>query len=193
MTKITDISGGAKVTTKSLTNQLIITMIGADRPGIIAKITKVTSDAGCSLVDIRLNVYGREFVTNILLDGNWNSFAKLEAALPAFETSNELTTIVRRTEERKFSTQTIAYMASVIGVDKLGTLSELTNLFAEFEISISELVCSSYAARYTATPMMSLNITLEVPADTDLSELRDRFLDLCDTLNVDGILEPDKL
>ena len=49
-----------------------------------------------------------------------------------------------------------------------------------------------YSAAHTATPMVSVHINIGIPAATYLAALRDEFLDCCDQLNVDAIMEPIK-
>ena len=49
-----------------------------------------------------------------------------------------------------------------------------------------------YSAAHTATPMVSVHINIGIPAATHLAALRDEFLDFCDQLNVDAIMEPIK-
>jgi glycine cleavage system transcriptional repressor len=40
--------------------------------------------------------------------------------------------------------------------------------------------------------MFSVHISLEVPADTHIASLREEFLDFCDRLNLDAVIEPIK-
>ena len=59
-------------------------------------------------------------------------------------------------------------------------------------IDIAELTTRSYAAAHTGAPMFSVQMTVYIPARIHVSALREEFMDLCDHMNLDAILEPAK-
>jgi glycine cleavage system transcriptional repressor len=54
------------------------------------------------------------------------------------------------------------------------------------------MATSSYAAAHTGTPMFSVHLTVDIPASQQISALRDEFMDFCDQLNLDAVMEPVK-
>ena len=48
----------------------------------------------------------------------------------------------------------------------------------------------SYNAAHTGAPMFSVYMVVHVPTRVHIAALREEFLDLCDHLNLDAILEP---
>ena len=60
-------------------------------------------------------------------------------------------------------------------------------------IDIAELNTRSYAAAHTGAPMFAVQMIVNVPTRIHLSSLREEFLELCDNLNLDAILEPVKM
>ncbi|MGD8964940.1 MAG: glycine cleavage system protein R, partial [Gammaproteobacteria bacterium] len=60
------------------------------------------------------------------------------------------------------------------------------------EIDIAELNTRSYAAAHTGAPMFSVQMTINVPGELQIAALRDEFMDFCDQLNLDAIMEPVK-
>ena len=40
--------------------------------------------------------------------------------------------------------------------------------------------------------MFSVQATVSIPADVSIAQLREEFLQFCDHMNIDGILEPIK-
>ena len=40
--------------------------------------------------------------------------------------------------------------------------------------------------------MFSLHVTISVPTNTSIAALRGEFMDLCDQLNLDAVMEPVK-
>ncbi|MEJ2397928.1 MAG: glycine cleavage system protein R, partial [Gammaproteobacteria bacterium] len=48
-------------------------------------------------------------------------------------------------------------------------------------------------AAHTGSPMFTLSMTVEIPAATHISSLREQFMEFCDQLNLDAIMEPVKI
>jgi glycine cleavage system transcriptional repressor len=40
--------------------------------------------------------------------------------------------------------------------------------------------------------MFSVHMTVDIPASTQISALREEFMELCDQLNLDAVIEPAK-
>jgi glycine cleavage system transcriptional repressor len=50
----------------------------------------------------------------------------------------------------------------------------------------------SYPAPHTGAPMFGVYMIVNVPSSIHLGAMREEFMDLCDNLNLDAILEPVK-
>jgi len=68
--------------TTSSQHFLVITALGADRPGIVNTITRHVSSYGCNIEDSRLAMLGEEFTFIMLLSGSWNAITLIESTLP---------------------------------------------------------------------------------------------------------------
>ena len=83
--------------------------------------------------------------------------------------------------------------ALLVCLDQTGIVSNLSGFFSSRGIDISELSTRSYAAAHTGAPMFSVQMIVNVPGRIHLSALREEFMDFCDNLNLDAILEPVKM
>lgn len=173
-------------------NLIVISALGNDRPGIIDQLSGAVHNMGCNILDSRMMVLGGEFAILMLVEGNWNTLAKLEDALPALESKLGLNIIVKRTEEREPSTELLPYAVDVVALDHPGIVHSLAGFFSSREINIEELVTSSYAAAHTGTPMFSVHMSVGIPSNQHISTLRDEFMEFCDSMNLDAVLEPIK-
>ena len=54
------------------------------------------------------------------------------------------------------------------------------------------LISTTLFAQQTGAPMVSLHMSLAIPASTHIATLREDFMILCDELNLDAVLEPIK-
>ncbi len=175
------------------TNYLVISALGKDQPGIVDKLSKTILEHECNISDSRMTVLGGEFAILLLVEGNWNTLAKLEDAVPTLEQQLGLTIIAKRTEERTPSDNLLPYGVDVVAMDHPGIVHHLARFFSQRNINIEDMVTSSYAAAHTGTPMFSVHIAVGIPSDAHIATLRDEFMEFCDSLNLDGVLEPIKL
>ncbi len=173
-------------------NQLVISALGEDRPGIVNDMSRTILDAGCSILDSRMTVLGGEFAMILLVSGQWNAIAKFEQSLPGIEQRLNLTCTVRRTGPRAAAGNLLPYAVDVISVDRPGIVHHLANFFAARDINIENLDTTRYSAAHTGTAMFSVHITVGIPADVHIAALREQFMDLCDELNLDAVIEPIK-
>ncbi|KOR33369.1 glycine cleavage system protein R [Achromatium sp. WMS3] len=172
---------------------LVISALGKDRPGIVNSISKLIVEHGCSIESSRMTVLGGEFASMILIEGKWNALAKIENAIPELEKHLDMVVSFKRTGEREHTKSLIPYAVDVISVDQPGIVHSLASFFASRDINIEDMVTSSYPAPHTGTQMFSVHITIGIPANTHIATLRDEFMDYCDDLNLDSVLEPIKL
>ena len=173
-------------------NYVAISAIGNNRPGLIEPFVKAVRDCGCSVVDSRMTVLGNRFAMMILLSGTWDAIAKIENLLPRLEEQLEIATVAQRTEQRKREGSLMPYAVEVVAVDNVGIVHDITHFFSERDINIEDLYSGTYAAAHTGTPMFSLHMTIGVPTDISIATLRGEFMEFCDQLNLDSIMEPVK-
>ena len=86
----------------------------------------------------------------------------------------------------------LPYAVEVVAVNQPGIVHHLASFFANRSINIEDMVTRSYSAPHTGTPMFSVNLAVGIPATTHIAMLREEFLDFCDELNLDAVMEPIK-
>lgn len=171
---------------------LAITLLGEDRPGLIGQLAATIDDCGCAFGDSRAGVLGREFMLQLLVSGKWNAIAKLESALPPLAERLGLQLLTRRTEPRTIEEARLPYLVEIVALEKAGIVQYFADFFAGKNINIEEMSTQAYPAPHTGSPMYTLGMTVGIPASLSIADLRDAFLDLCDQLNLDGVIEPAK-
>lgn len=174
----------------STKNYLVISALGDDRPGIVDQLSKAILDIGCNIADSRMTVLGGEFAILLMVEGNWNTLGKLEEAISGLQQKLELTIIARRTEERQRKAPCLPYIVQVVSLDHPGIVHQLANFFSSRRINIEDMVTASYPAAHTGTIMFSVQMTVGIPAELHIASLRDEFMEFCDRINLDAIIEP---
>jgi glycine cleavage system transcriptional repressor len=173
-------------------NYLALTAIGPNRPDLVQAFSKAIRDCGLTIVDSRMAVLGDAFCMMMLLSGSWDSVAKIESMHARLEDQHKLTITTRRTDQRKKSSNLMPYAVEVVSPDQIGIVHEISHFFTQRDINIEELFSGAYAAAHTGTPMFSLHLTVSIPTDVSIAALRGEFMDFCDHLNLDAIMEPVK-
>jgi glycine cleavage system transcriptional repressor len=173
-------------------NYLVISAIGADKPGIVNALSMIVLDNNCNIVDSRMTVLGGEFAIILMVGGNWDAVARLEQSLQKKGEALGLTIISKRTEERGLRDKMLPYLVEVVAMDHPGIVYHVADFFSSRNINIEDLSTGSYAAAHTGTPMFSMHLTISVPADQAIGQLREQFTEFCDELNLDAIMEPAK-
>lgn len=176
----------------SMQQLIVITAMGSDRPGVVHDLTRAVLECGGNIVESRMTALGSEFAMLLLVSGNWHTLARLESELKKVGESSDLGVTVKRTEARTRRENMLPYAVDVVCLDQPGIVFNLATFFSAREIDIAELNTRSYAAAHTGAPMFSVQMTINVPGEIQISALRDEFMDFCDQLNLDAIMEPVK-
>ncbi|HET6631589.1 MAG TPA: ACT domain-containing protein [Rhodanobacteraceae bacterium] len=173
-------------------NQLLIhTLTPSLRSPLLSMVRRI-ADCGCSLVDVRVATLGADASVALLAQGPWDAIAKLESALGKFARDGDLHLSWYRTAPRGPQGHLLPYMVEVIAADKPGILVEVIDFFSRRGISVEQLSSMRYHAMQTGAEMFSAQITIGIPADSHIASLRDDFMELCDGLNLDAIMDPMK-
>ncbi|HQU16920.1 MAG: glycine cleavage system transcriptional repressor [Gammaproteobacteria bacterium] len=175
-----------------MNNFLVISALGGDRPGIVNELSLAILNCGCNVEDSRMTVLGGEFALILLVSGNWNTIAKLEGALAGLGERLSMTIISKRTEPRPPRDALLPYTVEVVCIDHPGIVHNLAEFFSSRDINIQELTTASYAAAHTGAPMFSVHLMISIPSSIQIAALREEFMDFCDALNLDAIMEPYK-
>jgi len=174
----------------NIQDSLVITATGEDRVGLVDDFTRHIVDAGCNIEESRMAKLGGHFALIMRLSGRWDAIAKLEAQLSELGEQLSLAIVHRRTRERERSQPMIPYHVDSVSVDQPGIVHALSGFFAQRGINIEQLESDTYPAPHSGTPMISVRITVGIPAATHIPSLRSEFLDHCDVLNLDASFEP---
>jgi glycine cleavage system transcriptional repressor len=171
---------------------IVINAIGSDRTGLVYDLTRAVADCGGNILESRMSALGTEFAMLLLVAGNWHTPAKLEAELKKLTDASGITATLRKTEARAPRPDVVTYTVDVVCLDQPGIVYNLAGFFSSRGIDIAELSTRSYAAAHTGAPMFAVQMVIHIPNRIHIAALREEFLDLCDQMNLDAILEPMK-
>ncbi len=173
-------------------NHLLINAYSTHPESPLLSVTRRIADSGCNLVDARLSTVGRDVSVTALATGSWDAVAKLETMLTRLERDEGLKLVFYRTGPKVVQSNLLPYIVEVVAADQPGILFQLADFFDRQGITIENLQSTRYRAMQTGAEMFSAQVTIGVPANMHIAALRDDFLEFCDHLNLDAIMDPMK-
>ncbi|HWH31525.1 MAG TPA: ACT domain-containing protein [Egibacteraceae bacterium] len=117
--------------------ELAVTAVGADRPGIIARVTGVLLEHGGNLEDSSMTILGGQFAIALLVRAD-SGAAELERALAAATQDLGLLVAVREVDPQGRSAEP-THMVSVYGADRPGIVHAVAETLAEHEVNVTDL------------------------------------------------------
>ncbi|CAM2796027.1 glycine cleavage system protein R [Vibrio ordalii] len=173
-----------------MTQHLVITAVGTDRPGICNEVVRLVTQSGCNIIDSRIALFGKEFTLIMLVSGNANHITRVETTLPLLGQQHDLITIMKRTLPHDY--QDNAYTAEVFveSEDKLGLTEKFTQFFANRNIGMASLSAQTIHKSKLRLDhdQFHIAITASVDSGCNLMQLQEEFDSLCKTLDVQGSL-----
>jgi glycine cleavage system transcriptional repressor len=142
-----------------------ITVIGHDRPGIIAETTAALSDLGLNLEDSTMTLLRGHFAMMLLCAGDVPS-GRIEAALGSLSADGTLDVVVRGVpEEATAEPVASSHVVTVHGADRPGIVSAVAAEVAAAGGNITDLTTRLAGGLYV------LGAEVDLPDGTDLSAL----------------------
>lgn len=172
--------------------QLAITVLGPNKSCFIGEILSAIRDCKCSVVEIRYSRLEQTDAAYLLIQGNWNQIAKIENVLETVEKRLDIKIHQLRPEHQHKEKDFLPYSLETLSVDRDNIIESVSSFLGAHGIEIEELSGSSYQAAYISTSVFTTKFIVLIPPEVRLLSLREEFLDFCDQLNIDAILEPIK-
>jgi glycine cleavage system transcriptional repressor len=173
-----------------MSEQLVITALGDDRPGIVDELSNALFRHNLNIEDSRMSVLGGEFAVLLLVSGEQASIDDFVADTASLEQSLNMKILVKVTSSTGSKQSMVPYTVEVVAIDHPGIVHKLASFFSSRQINIVDLHTERYAAAHTATPMFSVNMTIGIPTEMSIKALRDEFINMCDELNLDASMTP---
>ncbi|MET7277171.1 ACT domain-containing protein [Kribbella sp. NPDC005582] len=161
-------------------SQLAVTVIGPDRPGIIADVTEALAGTGVNLEDSTMTLLRGHFAMMIVCSG---SLSEVKAAVEPLR--GELVITVREMgPENEHAAIGPSYLLSVHGADRPGIVAAVTRMVAAVGGTITDLATRLSGDLYVLTA------EVELPLDADLETLERALEITAEELGVGVTLSP---
>lgn len=169
-----------------MTTKLVISALGADRPGIVDEISNIIYKHSLNIEDSRMTVLGGEFAMLLLVSGEQSSIDAIQTQVNDIGQALQMRLMIKVTSDSTSIENAIPYAVEVSALDHPGIVNNISSFFSQRGINIVNLHTESYSAPHTGTPMFALHMTIGISADTNIAKLRDAFMQACEELNLDA-------
>lgn len=150
-----------------MSQHLAVTVIGNDRPGIVAAVTKVLFDHGCNLEDVSSTILRGHFSMVMIVKPGSGSADDLEGALAPVAEEFDLVISARPVAEAELEVAAPTHMVSVYGADKPGIVFRVATAMAEHGANVTDL--TSRVIGPEDDPVYALMLEVSAPEGDDLA------------------------
>ena len=153
---------------------LVLSALGADRPGLVAEVTEYLAERGVNVEDSRMAVLGAEFGIQVLVSGAEASVARVVADQAMLETKTKLGILIRRTKspEEHRRAAVIPCVVTADAIDHEGIVRAVALAISHLGINIVSLETSTYNAPITGSPLFRLEAQIDLPQGVSLAQFR---------------------
>jgi glycine cleavage system transcriptional repressor len=162
---------------------LAITVLGHDRPGIIAETTGVLAELGLNIEDSTMTLLRGHFAMMLITDGHAGA-GEVEESLAGLTGDGSLSVSVRVVPAESVVSRGAAYLLSVHGGDRPGIVSSVVAEVARVGGNITDLTTRLAGDLYV------LLAEVDLPASADPDALERSLEGVADQLGVEVTLRP---
>jgi len=167
-------------------HQLIVTILGSDKTGILSEIATTVSAAQCNILDSRQAIYGQEFSLTMILEGSQSAITRAECTVPPLCQRLDLLSMMKRTSHHEKQNLDHLFHVEFSGEDTAGLIEAVTGFFAKRNASISAFRQATYKAAECKNECMRCKFVVNMPASEDFAALESELTALFEELNVTG-------
>lgn len=166
---------------------LVLTVIGADRPGLVSAVSAPVERHGGSWQQSQMARLAGEFAGIVLVSVPEGAVEALEADLAALA-GDGLRVDVRRTDAPSEAAPASVRL-HLLGTDRPGIVAEISRTIAAHGVGIESLTTDLREAPMAGGLLFEVEAELSVPGESGLDELRAALEQIADELMVELSLE----
>lgn len=171
-----------------MTTSLVITVMGADRPGLIEALSKALAAHHGNWLESRITVLGGRFAGILLASVPETEARTVKEALGALETEG-LRITVEDSGLEPGTGESRTVKLELIGQDHPGIVREISEAIARRGVNIQEFSTECLSASWSGETLVKAVAELSVPRSVPTAELRRLLEALANELMVDVTLD----
>jgi glycine cleavage system regulatory protein len=163
-------------------SSLVLTIIGADRPGLVEAVARVVAGHGGNWLSSRMAHLAGQFAGIVHVEVPTDQVDDLQRGLKGLE-ARGLAVMVQRGEVHTPPTRPVKL--ELIGHDRPGIVRDLSHLLSRHGVNVEELETSVESAPMTGESLFKATAAILVPQTLATADLRRELEQLASALMVD--------
>lgn len=155
---------------------LVLTILGADRPGLVQSIAQTVADHDANWLESRMAHLAGQFAGILRVEVDEAQSQALAAAIKELGDSSDglgVEALVRPDSTPKALADTPLLVLDVMGADRPGIVREISRVLVAQGVNVEELSTESIVAANTGQPVFHAKAKLRLPPHGELASLRD--------------------
>jgi glycine cleavage system regulatory protein len=162
---------------------LVLTLIGADRPGLVETVARVVADHGGNWVESRMARLAGKFAGVLRIDLPRERLGALRDALAQLKAQG--LTVIAEDALADGDAQGKTFLLELIGHDRPGIVRDVARAIAQRHVNVISLETEMFSAAMSGEQMFRAVAHLQAPAGIDIEELRESLEAIASELQVD--------
>ncbi len=143
---------------------IVLTLTGKDRTGLVQEVTKILLEAGCNVETSRMARLGGEFAVLMLFSMPADKQADLDRGIQSLTRQGfKVTTSPTSQSYAEEHAGWLNYKIQVFGADQEGIIHEVAHQLSQFGINIESMDTSTTQAPNSGAPLFSMSALVAVP------------------------------
>lgn len=172
-----------------MAEELVLTVIARDRPGLIKALSETIARHGGNWIDSSMARLGGEFAGILRVDVPAGASDGLQSALARLA-EDGITVTIRKGETKSVPRTGRRARLELVGVDHPGIIHGISTALSALDISIDDLETRVFTGSMSGEAMFEAKAEIVLPDTVEEAKLRATLETLARDLMVDADLEP---
>lgn len=166
-----------------MTTNLVLTVIGDDKPGLVESISQVVADNSGNWLESSMSQLAGKFAGILLVSVADKNADKLIDELNGL--SNQLTLVIEKAEGSSATGIAQTVELNLVGNDRPGIVKEISSALSNMSVNVEQLNTEFVPAPMSGAALFKTRASLKVPSELALEDLQSKLEQLADDLIVE--------
>lgn len=166
-------------------SNFVITLVAADRPGIVEAVARAVSELGGNWLESRMSRLGGQFAGILRISLPAEAREKLLEALRQFEAEGWQLQVVASPPGEAHATSRQAVL-QLLGQDRPGIVRQISQALARHGVNVEEFSSQLVSAPMSGEPLFQAEARVSIPAHCTLAILQGELEKIAADLMVDA-------
>jgi len=168
----------------------VVTAVGSDATGLVNGVTEQIHDAGANIEDSRMAVLGGEFSLMMLVEGDADTLGRMRKAVTDYAADRGRLDVFFKETTRAKTRGGDRLQMRVSGLDHRGIVRQIAGVLARTETNVDAMETELVPAPMSGALTFVLTAQLTLPPSLTPEQLEHALQEVCETENLDLLLEP---